>query len=385
MDEERDPPMRAAFVNENIGGHAALHRYVREAIRSTPELGRRVRARGFDVPAPGLSRRLVGIRVPGLAALDLDLQPLRAQLAVSAVVRDQLSRLVVDAEVLHLYTQNAGLLSSGAIAAMPSVVSTDATVSQNGFQLPYRQPTRFTPATVAISARLERRVFGAATRVVAHSRWAADAICDAYDVPEHRVQVIPFGVPVLERAPRRPVLDLPQITFIGTTMDRKGGWELLDLFERHLRGRAKLNLVTRDAVPAKPDVEVFGDLVPGDPRLLDLLATTSVLAFPSRIDKYSFAVLEAMAAGVAPVVYRVGGVPELVEDTVSGLIVDDADGMAAALEELVEDPLRAERLGANARARVLERFDARVTTAVLLDVLEATVREHPNLGPIHAH
>ncbi len=72
----------------------------------------------------------------------------------------------------------------------------------------------------------------------------------------------------------------------------------------------------------------------------------------------SRAVLEWMAAGRAVVASRVGGIPDLVEDGVTGLLVPpgDAAALAAALESVLKDPGRAEAMGAAGRARWEERF-----------------------------
>ena len=58
--------MRALFVNENLGGHATVHLNLRRALRARPD----VDARFYDVPAPGLVRKLAAAPVPGLAGLD---------------------------------------------------------------------------------------------------------------------------------------------------------------------------------------------------------------------------------------------------------------------------------------------------------------------------
>ena len=62
---------------------------------------------------------------------------------------------------------------------VPTVVSIDASNSQNAYLLPHRRPTRFTPLTVAAGRPWERRVFDAARAIVAHSTWAADAVIAA--------------------------------------------------------------------------------------------------------------------------------------------------------------------------------------------------------------
>src|SRR5436853_310721 len=83
-------------------------------------------------------------------------------------------------------------------------------------------------------------------RLVAQSAWAAASLRDDYGVPADRITVIPFGITVPDVAPREPNDDgdLPRLTFIGRSMDRKGGWRLLDLWRRHLRDRSRLTLVT---------------------------------------------------------------------------------------------------------------------------------------------
>jgi len=68
--------------------------------------------------------------------------------------------------------------------------------------------------------------------------------------------------------------------------------------------------------------------------------------------------LEAMERGRAVVASAVGGLPELVDEGRTGLLVppEDEVALAAALVELGRDPERARRLGAAGRGRALERF-----------------------------
>jgi starch synthase len=362
--------VRVLFVNENIGGHAAMHLHLRQAIeRYHPE----VAASFLDVPPAGLLRRMVGASLPVLGRLDLDLQPLRAQLAQGLHVRRRIRSMTAAFDVLHVYSVNAGLAIPDLLRAGPSVVSTDSTNELNAYSLPYRSPTRWTPEALRLHRRIERRVYESATFVVAQSEWVAESLREHYGVPEDRLRVIPFGltVPQVPEEPVRSPGGLPEVTFVGTTMARKGGWRLLEVHRRFLRGRSKLNLVTRDEVPAEPGVQVIQDITPGDPRLLDVLARTAVFAFPTEIDKSSYAVLEAMACGVPVVTTRFGALPELVGEGVAGRLIEPGDDeqLAKALLELLDDEGLRRRLGATARRRVLERFDARLTTSQLLDVL----------------
>src|SRR5262249_38099065 len=90
-----------------------------------------------------------------------------------------------------------------------------------------------------------------------------------------------------------------------------------------------------------------------------LYAAVDVFALPSLEEGSPNALLEAMACGRAIVASRVGGVPEVVEDGRSGLLVEPGSpaALAEALARLASDaPLR-HRLGREAARRVRERFD----------------------------
>lgn len=358
--------MRVHFVNENIGGHATMHAHIRSALAGDES----VAASFFDVPARHGLERLAGAAIPGLAPLDADLQPLRAQLARSAVVRHHLSALSEPPDALHLYTHNAALLSVGHMRRVPSVVSLDATNRQNAYRIPGRRPTRFTPLALVPTVPLERRVYDAARRVVAHSRWGADSVM-SYGIAAAKIDVIPFGITVPPSRPRTRDGGPPRIVFVGSSMSRKGGWRLVELWKERLAQSSRLMLVTMERVEPVEGMEVRNDVRPGDGRIADVLAASDIFAFPGEIDSFGYAILEAMAAELPVVAAGQGAVPELVEDGVTGLVVPahDDDAFARALQRLVDEPERGEELGRAGRARLLERFDARKTTAALVDLI----------------
>ena len=362
--------MRVHFVNENLGGHATLHLHLRRTLPVHTD----IEASFFDVPGPTLLHRIARAPVPGLARLDLDLSPLRDQLVRSAVVERHLRHLAEPLDVLHLYTHNAGLLSTARLRRIPTVVSLDATDRQNGYHLPNRRPTRFTATSLRPTLALERRVYAAARAVVAHSAWAADSVA-GYGVDRDAIHVIPFGIPIGPRRPHRDDGGLPRIVYVGATMDRKGGWRLLDIWRRHLRTISRLLLVTRQPVASEPGLEVRNDIRTGDGRLDDLLASSHVFAMPSEIDAFGFAPMEAMAAGLPVVAARISAMPEIVESGETGLLVPpgDDDAFAAALATLVADDGVRREMGRAARRRAEEHFDVVHTTAALAAVLRSVV------------
>jgi glycosyltransferase involved in cell wall biosynthesis len=122
-----------------------------------------------------------------------------------------------------------------------------------------------------------------------------------------------------------------------------------DLLEWHRDLAARLNIAVHTAIVGRV------------PNSYAYLEHADVFVLPSREEgSGSVSLLEAMQAGVAPVVSRIDGLPEDVVDGESALLVDAGDAMALAnsLERLIADPGLRERLARGARARYLERFSA---------------------------
>lgn len=115
-----------------------------------------------------------------------------------------------------------------------------------------------------------------------------------------------------------------------------------------------------------PDRDQLEQLLPPGAVLLgdrddvpELLGGADVFALASRSEGMPMSILEAMAAGVPVVASAVGGVPELVGDGETGLLVPagDDEALADALRRLLEDPGLRRRFGEAGRARALGRFD----------------------------
>jgi starch synthase len=89
------------------------------------------------------------------------------------------------------------------------------------------------------------------------------------------------------------------------------------------------------------------------PEVIQLLSHATVFACPSLYEPLGIVNLEAMACGTAVVASRVGGIPEVVSDGETGLLVppDDPAALAGALNALIGDPGRAAAMGAAGRKR----------------------------------
>jgi N-acetyl-alpha-D-glucosaminyl L-malate synthase BshA len=93
-------------------------------------------------------------------------------------------------------------------------------------------------------------------------------------------------------------------------------------------------------------------------RVNELLPLADLMLMPSEQESFGLAALEAMACKVPTIATRVGGVPELIEDGVSGLLypVGNVEDMAAGAIGLLKDRLRLEAMREAARKTARERF-----------------------------
>ncbi len=114
-----------------------------------------------------------------------------------------------------------------------------------------------------------------------------------------------------------------------------------------------------------------------------LLAASDALAITSIHEGAPLSLLEAMAAGCGIVATHVGGIGEVLEDGVSGLLVhpQDPDAIAGGLLRLIGDPSLRTRLGSAAQSAVAARFDVRTTVRRLEDRYTALLRRDPTLSP----
>ena len=116
-------------------------------------------------------------------------------------------------------------------------------------------------------------------------------------------------------------------------------------------------------------------------EVVQLLSHATVFVCPSIYEPLGIVNLEAMACGTAVVASAVGGIPEVVADGVTGLLVpysaDDPatfeSGLATSVAALLDDPPRAAALGAAGRARAVAEFGWDAVARRTLEVYEAVL------------
>jgi N-acetyl-alpha-D-glucosaminyl L-malate synthase BshA len=110
-------------------------------------------------------------------------------------------------------------------------------------------------------------------------------------------------------------------------------------------------------------------------RVNELLPLADLLLMPSELESFGLAALEAMACKVPSIATRVGGVPELIDDEVTGLLyqVGDVDAMARGALELLKDSARLEAMREAGRKTAQSRFCASLVVPQYLRYYESVL------------
>lgn len=111
------------------------------------------------------------------------------------------------------------------------------------------------------------------------------------------------------------------------------------------------------------------------------LKNANVFLLPSVRDEYGMmegipvAIMESMAMGVPVISTFHSGIPELIEDNVSGLLCEERNALEIAekLEMLLQEPQLAETLSINARQKIEEEYDINILNRSLIDLLEREI------------
>ncbi|MEV0586454.1 glycogen synthase [Nonomuraea sp. NPDC050310] len=363
------------YPPEVYGGAGVHLEYLSRELRRLADV--RVHCFGADREQPGVS----AYRIPGgLETANAALQVLGVDLEMAAACEG--------ADVVHSHTWYANFAGHMAklLYGTPHVVTTHSL-----------EPLRPWKAEqlgggYTVSSWAERTALASADAVIAVSEGMRADVLAAYpEISPGKVSVVHNGIDTVEYRPdpgvevlRKHGIDphRPYVVFVGRITRQKGLAHLLRA-ARDLDPGAQLVLCA--GAPDTPEIaaEIRG-LVDGlrrdgvvwisemlpKPEVIQLLTHATVFVCPSVYEPMGIVNLEAMACETAVVATATGGIPEVVADGKTGLLVPidqggdgepyDPERFAADLAErinaLLGDPGRAAALGAAGRARAVEHF-----------------------------
>lgn len=234
-----------------------------------------------------------------------------------------------------------------------------------------------------------RKTFGIANRVVVLSEewrdYFSENVCDL-----EKINVVHNGVKVPDQ-PCSPC-SRQDVLFLGRLDARKSPDVLLRASREILSrfpetkivfggdGEIEKNKALAEELGIADRCEFHG-WVAGAERE-ELFERAAVYCLPSKNEGLPMSVLEAMAHGIPAVATAVGGVPQVIEDGVSGILinVDDEVALSESLASLLAEPELREELGRNGRDKVILKFGLDRTVARVVGIYRALMLEKGTIG-----
>jgi glycosyltransferase involved in cell wall biosynthesis len=316
-----------------------------------------LREHGFDVELvmlhegePGAAEFARRLEATGVRVERIPLGSAASPLAFGRLLRFVRSR---EPDVLHTHLVHADFhgLVAGRLARVPVLVST-----KHGFN-PFR----------------DRRAFGVADRTVgrladvhiAISRGLARYLAEREGFDPDRFEIVHYGIEPGPEPPPPPAA--PRLAIVGRLIPIKGHDTLLRALATVRSDVPGITLEVAGDGALEPDLRATTTRLGLDdvvrflghvPRVAEVFERAEVVVVPSLGEGFGMVALEAMERGRPVVASAVGGLPEIVEDGRTGLLVPsaDADALAEAIRGLAGDAARTADFGAAGRARALAEF-----------------------------
>lgn len=237
---------------------------------------------------------------------------------------------------------------------------------------------------------LDRLLLRGASHVCAVSP-NVEAQLKKFGTPSRKLSVIENGVDVDQFSHGKPVLrDLPRfqgkviVGYVGRLVWEKGLRVLLQAAQEITTTRADVVFVLAGKGPARTELDALVSHLGLQNKvhflgqrsdLPDVYASFDIFVLPSFDEGMPMAVLEAMAARKPVVATRVGGIPKMIKDQVSGILVEpgDAGELTHALTQLLEKPVTGAELGRDASEEVRNHFSSEAMARKYLGVYEGVL------------
>ncbi len=373
------------FPPEIYGGAGVHLEYLARHLDSTPGLDVDVHAFG----APRTSPLVAGSYQPWEAlASDESYGPALGTVSVDLAM----AAAVAGVDLVHSHTWYTNL--AGHLAKLVHGIPHVATAHSLEPMRPWKAEQL--GGGYAVASWCEATGLASADAVIAVSGgMRSDLLAHYPDLDPDRIVVIHNGIDTDEYRPDTGTdllagfgveVGVPTVLFVGRVTRQKGIVHLLDALD-HLSQPCQVVLCAGqpdtpeigaevrarvDALGSGPHRIVWIDEMIPRPAVIQLMAQASVFVCPSIYEPFGLINVEALACGTPVVATAVGGIPEIVVDGETGLLVDyvpspDHDGvpadpaqlagdLAAAIDRLLADPNQADAMGRAGRARVEEHF-----------------------------
>jgi glycosyltransferase involved in cell wall biosynthesis len=277
-----------------------------------------------------------------------------------------LKRILPRFDLMHMHVWNPGSGRYGFLAA----TKTPLVITEH-------DPFKLTD----IKGWLKNKLIKKAKTIITVSKAASELVLSQDHSVANRLVVIPNGIDIEEWREESKLSDRNEfrsvhfrasprdkvIICVGELHDRKGQKYLIEAYKKLVAEFPETKLVFVGDGPRKRYYEKLSRalskniLFLGHKRnIAETMAASDIFVLPSIREAFGLVILEASISGVPIIATRVGGIPEIIEDGKTGLLVTpgNADELAESIKKLLMDPVLAANLKKEAASRTEMAFNA---------------------------
>ena len=234
--------------------------------------------------------------------------------------------------------------------------------------------------------QFEKWLWPLSDRIICNAEALKENMAERFSVDRSRIAVVPNAVdPDLFSPCAQERAAEPTVLYIGRLVFDKAPFTLLEAFRlvaeknpsAHFliigNGNLKEKLKSKlKSLPLSSRIQ----MIPGTREIAPYLRKAWIFALSSDREASPNVILEAMASGLPVVATRVGGIPELIEHEINGILVEPGNPLhlAESIVELIENEQKREQLGRRARERIIARNNLKEiikqTENAILDAFE---------------
>lgn len=274
-------------------------------------------------------------------------------------------------DIVHTCLSNTNL--HGRIAAKLAGVPIIISEEQSDYE-------RFNPRLSFIFMRINHLLVQFTDRIICCSENVRHSLIRSESIPIEKIITIYNCIDILDYRPQKTReqmrsqlglgQDTPVIGYIASLGKRKGHDFFLSVLEVVKQSYPNVKLLLVGKGPLREGLEILvaqkelsdNVMFLGEKRdISDILTAIDVFVSSARQEAFGINLIEAMYMGIPCVAMRVGGIPEVIDHGVNGILIspDDKKEMANAIINLLHDTEKANVLGKNARQKVLRCFTSR--------------------------
>jgi len=210
-----------------------------------------------------------------------------------------------------------------------------------------------------ITNQFYRKAFANIDIFMPLTQWCADSLIDDYGISKDRIIISAGGIDtkLWKRQRNDGENSKPNLLFVGNDFFRKGGYFLLEIFEKYLSELCNLLIVSNDPLLNKNTMPCGAKLIKGIngkniEKLIDVYNSSDIFTFPTYSEKLGWVLAEAASMHLPLVARDCGGISTIVKDGFNGYLMSYNSGHAEwteAILKLINNKTLLNEFGTNSR------------------------------------